>query len=432
MIILLASAGQVIDSERIKLNVLDKMYVELYVAVSFFIRFLVINGIYFIPNRTIRVYFELFLNVLIIYVVVIGLLITLLKRIRSHTLVKTLLSVQLILNITVIYRPVLGLIAIALVYNRFIRYDFGYMRGTGLFLFDILIFVLLCAIILQFGILKQAIKQLSRGDYSHKTAESNFYLDFKEEIQDLNKISEGIEAAVEARLSAERLKTELITNVSHDIKTPLTSIINYVDLMKKEDISNEKVHDYLEVLDRKSQRLKALIDDLIEASKAGTGNIVAKLERIDAVELISQVVGDFEEQFELKSLELILNLPVQEIYVSADGSHLSRIVENLFSNAAKYSMNSSRIYADMKQEGTRVYFTLKNISNAPLNIPIDELMDRFVRGDRARYTEGSGLGLYIARSLAQIMGGEIQLTINGDLFEAVVVMKGYEDAHNEG
>ena len=194
-------------------------------------------------------------------------------------------------------------------------------------------------------------------------------------------------------MKSERLKTELITNVSHDIKTPLTSIINYVDLMKQENIENEKVKEYLEILDNKSQRLKKLTEDLVEASKASSGNIKLNIEKLNVKELIKQVRGEFEDKFEQRGLEIIENLPEDEIYIEADSRYMFRVMENMYVNISKYALENSRVYIDIKKENDNVKIELKNISKDKLNITVDELMQRFVRGDSARTTEGSGLGL---------------------------------------
>ena len=221
-------------------------------------------------------------------------------------------------------------------------------------------------------------------------------------------------------MKSERLKADLITNVSHDIKTPLTSIINYVDLLKREQIPNEKVQRYLEILDQKSQRLKNLTEDLVEASKASSGNLKLDIQDIDLVELVQQTNGEFEEKFQLRHLELVSSLPDRSIFIAADGRRLWRVLENLYNNAFKYAMESSRVYVDLVQEGDRVAFTIKNVSASPLNISPDELTERFVRGDVARTTEGSGLGLSIAKDLTRLQNGVLEITIDGDLFKVQV------------
>lgn len=233
-------------------------------------------------------------------------------------------------------------------------------------------------------------------------------------------LSSDYERMVEDKVKAEKLKTELITNVSHDIRTPLTSIINYVDLIKKLDLSNEDLVQYISVLERKSTRLKGLIQDLMDASKAHTGNIEIQLENIDLIELIHQMTGEYDEAFTQSQLNLVFQHTEEKILIVADGRQIWRVVENLFGNIIKYSMPDTRVYAEVERGEGEVRFSLKNISKAQLGIPAQELMEQFVRGDRSRNTDGSGLGLYIARELMERMGGSLQLVIAGDLFEAIL------------
>ena len=221
-------------------------------------------------------------------------------------------------------------------------------------------------------------------------------------------------------MKSERLKTELITNVSHDIKTPLTSIINYVDLLKTEDIQNEKANEYIKILEQKSQRLKKLIEDLVEASKASSGNVKLNLENISIKELFNQTIGEFEDKLESKRLNIEVNMPNTDLRVNADSRYLYRIVENLFSNITKYALDGSRVYIDIKEKTDVIEIALKNISKDKLNISSEELMQRFVRGDKSRYTEGSGLGLSIAQSLTELQGGKFDITVDGDLFKVIM------------
>lgn len=233
----------------------------------------------------------------------------------------------------------------------------------------------------------------------------------------INSIGTGLEQALQERVKSERLKANLITNVSHDIKTPLTSIINYVDLLKREQLPNEKVQEYLKVLDQKSQRLKNLTEDLVEASKASSGNVKLEFTTLDLVEMIWQTNGEFEEKFATRHLELVSTLPEGSLLIDADGRHLWRVLENIYNNAYKYAMEHSRVYTDLTQEGDYAYFTIKNVSESPLNVKADELTERFVRGDVSRTTEGSGLGLSIAESLTKLQNGTFQILIDGDLFK---------------
>ncbi len=272
--------------------------------------------------------------------------------------------------------------------------------------------------------IKEKIKNMYDGNKdSQPLNEEEYRGESKEVAHWLNDISGGLTNAIEEAMKSERLKTELITNVSHDIKTPLTSIINYVDLMKQENIENEKVKEYLEILDNKSQRLKKLTEDLVEASKASSGNIKLNIEKLNVKELIKQVRGEFEDKFEQRRLEIIENLPDTEVYIKADSRYMFRVMENMYVNISKYALENSRVYVDVKKENDIVKIELKNISKDKLNISVDELMQRFVRGDSARTTEGSGLGISIAKSLTTLQKGKFNIYLDGDLFKVVIQFK---------
>ena len=229
----------------------------------------------------------------------------------------------------------------------------------------------------------------------------------------------------------EKLKADLITNVSHDIKTPLTSIINYVDLIKREDIQNEKVKEYVDVLEAKSQKLKQLTEDLVEASKISSGNISIQLDKIDFVELVNQTIGEFFEKFEAHSLIPIFKHEEQSMCINADPRHLWRVIENLLNNVCKYALAGTRVYMDMiyiaEGDSKKVQFSVKNISESELNIGVDELTERFIRGDESRTTEGSGLGLSIAKNLTTAQGGQFNIRLDGDLFKVVIVFDCIEE-----
>ena len=237
--------------------------------------------------------------------------------------------------------------------------------------------------------------------------------------EELNDLGAAIDNAVGERMKSERMKSELITNVSHDLKTPLTSIINYVDLLKKEDIPNEKAREYIEVLDRKSQRLKKLTEDLVEASKASSGALTVERAPLNFCQLARQALGEYEEKLTAAQLTTVTDLPEEALWVQADGRHLWRVLDNLLGNCVKYAMPGTRVYLDLKKWDGNAVLSLKNISSQPLNVPVDQLMERFVRGDESRTTEGSGLGLSIAKSLTELQGGTFSLSIDGDLFKAV-------------
>ena len=266
----------------------------------------------------------------------------------------------------------------------------------------------------------EGISKISEGDLEYKIAEQELRGDNKKLAQSVNTIGEGLHRAVDESMKNERLQADLITNVSHDIKTPLTSIINYVDLLKREDLQNERAQNYIKVLDSKSQRLKQLAEDLVEASRISSGNINLQMERINLVELVYQTEGEFAERFEERGLKVVSKLPSQSVVVLADGRRIWRVLENLYQNVAKYAMEQTRVYVDLQADGEKVIFSIKNISKYPLNIEADELTERFIRGDISRSTEGSGLGLSIAQNLTTLMGGNFQIYLDGDLFKVMI------------
>lgn len=260
-------------------------------------------------------------------------------------------------------------------------------------------------------------RALAEGDLEAKIDTHGMYRDLKAHAENLNAIGQGLNRAVEQRMRSERLKTELITNVSHDIKTPLTSIVNYVDLLEKEELP-EKAQEYLAVLDRQSRRLKKLTEDLVEASKASTGNVAVHLSPILVNEIVHQAIGDYSEKLTAGKLEVIVNTYEGNLEAMADGRLLWRVLDNLLGNVCKYALAGTRVYVDLTARDGRVYLSIKNISRDPLNVSAQDLMERFVRGDASRHTEGSGLGLNIAKSLMDLMGGTFDLSVDGDLFKA--------------
>ena len=275
-------------------------------------------------------------------------------------------------------------------------------------------------LLLHMQALHEGSKRVASGDMSKPIDTGKMLWKFKEHGENINQVSDGITLAVNERMKSEHFKTELITNVSHDIKTPLTSIINYVDLIKKEDLQDEKIQEYVEVLDRQSARLKKLIEDLMEASKASTGNLTVELAECDIEVLLAQVIGEFEEKLQKNQLEVVVTKPDLPVKMMVDGRHMWRVLDNLLNNACKYSMPGTRVYISLMQENKNAVITFKNISKTALNIPSEELLERFVRGDSSRNTEGSGLGLSIAQSLTELMQGNMNLEIDGDLFKVTL------------
>lgn len=332
-------------------------------------------------------------------------------------LVKRLILVELIIVI------IAGIIVMFL-------YIIGYWYDP-LFMLVLIVGYITLSLVIITGIILNKVDYLDKiikGTKEIKNGNINHKIEVKGKdtlaifAQDINNLSEGLENAIDEKFRSERMKAELITNVSHDLKTPLTSIINYVDLIKKEEnIEPEYLKDYINVLDNKSKRLKVLIEDLFEASKASSGNIELNIEKLDLNQLLRQSIGENEEKISKANLDLKVNLPKEQIYINCDGKRMYRVFENLLINISKYSLHNTRVYIDMKLEEEKVYISFKNISAYELNFEADEIIERFKRGDLARNTEGSGLGLAIARDLVELQGGDFDIQIDGDLFKVNVV-----------
>ena len=319
----------------------------------------------------------------------------------------------------------------AFLFLQFLIIGCGF-TGAGVFLIILLIVDAAAVIFIirkadGLDLIMDGLKKISDGELQYKIKTDTLTGKQKVMAEYINNIGSGLDAAVENSLKKERMQTELITNVSHDLKTPLTSIINYVDLMKRENPTDPKIQEYLRILDEKSQRLKVLTEDVVEASKASTGNIKLEMNDIDFVEMVQQVIGEFEEKFQEKNLTMMVHFTDEPSIIYADGQRMWRVLENVFGNVVKYAMEGTRVYAEISNRNKKVTFSLKNISAQPLNISADELTERFIRGDVARNTEGSGLGLSIAKSLTELQGGEFKLYLDGDLFKVMItfVAKNY-------
>ena len=287
----------------------------------------------------------------------------------------------------------------------------------------IIIFIPFIIFAMQITALKKHTKKIAEGSSYEIMATNRMFPDIKEIAENVNNISEGLDIAVSERLKSERLRTELITNVSHDIKTPLTSIISYVDLLSKEEMVSEKAKEYLEVLDRQSDKLKTLIDDLVEASKASSGALPVELEPGDVAIMIEQLTGEYEDRLKEKEITLITDIPGGAPEAMFDPRHLQRTVDNLMINISKYTQNGTRAYINVVPGEKFVDVIFKNISREELNVSPDELLERFTRADESRNSDGFGLGLAIASSLMKLMGGELLLEIDGDLFKATIRLK---------
>ena len=325
-------------------------------------------------------------------------------------------------KISIVWRTAL-IVLIVLVANFCIAISISY-SDFALFCWLLLmaaVFLLACFGAWQMKSLKAAGEKLAAGEFEYKIDTKHMYWEFKHHAENLNSIGDGMAAAVEQRMKSERLKTELITNVSHDIKTPLTSIINYVDLLERPHTPEEGA-EYLEVLERQSKRLKKLTEDLVEASKASTGNMSVTLAPTSTLEIINQSLAEYGQRIEAGKLSVLINVPEPAPTVRADGRLLWRVMDNLFNNVVKYAMPETRVYVDVRTSEGNAVISVKNISRAALNVSAGELMERFVRGDASRSTEGSGLGLSIAKSLTELQHGQFSISTDGDLFKAEVML----------
>ncbi|MCM1343773.1 MAG: HAMP domain-containing histidine kinase, partial [Muribaculaceae bacterium] len=296
---------------------------------------------------------------------------------------------------------------------------------AGIVLFDGIVGVLLFKRGAEQVEIVEGISRIRDGEVEFKLATDNLHGANREMADAVNNIGEGIRKAVRTSMKDEQMKTDLITNVSHDIKTPLTSIINYVDLLKRLKIEQEPAKSYIGILDNKAQRLKQLTDDLVEASKISSGNIELNKEKLNLTELINQSLGEFSEKLEEQNLQVVFENNNEPAFIYADSRRMWRVVENLFNNICKYAMEGTRVYVDMFMEDGKTGVSFKNISKQQMNIRPEELTERFIRGDSSRSTEGSGLGLSIAQSLVQVQGGSFQIYLDGDLFKIVIEFAAY-------
>lgn len=327
-------------------------------------------------------------------------------------------------KLPLVWKAVLGFGLIAFVEFLVIvwtaaSYEFGFMVFVWLLEKAVLLAGLIL-VLLQLKKLQEGGARIAAGDLEQKIETDRMFWEFKKHGENLNNIGVGIQHAVEERMKSERFKTELITNVSHDIKTPLTSIINYVDLLEKEDLQNSNAREYLEVLHRQSARLKKLIEDLMEASKASTGALAVNFEDCEVGVMLTQAAGEFEEKLKSRELTLLIKKPEEELIIRADGRHLWRVFDNLLNNIYKYSQPGTRVYLNLEKKEHQLEIIFRNTSKCELNISSEELQERFVRGDSSRNTEGSGLGLSIATSLTELMGGKFELVVDGDLFKVIL------------
>ena len=301
----------------------------------------------------------------------------------------------------------------------------GYYYSQPLFLLVLILVIAAAGVVLlkeqlQRQEIMDGIEEIKSGNLEFKIDTEQLTGVNKTLSEGINTLGEGLEKAVDTSMKNERMKADLITNVSHDIKTPLTSIINYVNLLENENIEDEKIRNYIHILNEKSARLRQLTEDLVEASKISSGNITLEMTKINLVELIYQTSGEFNEKFETRNLTVVTKLPKESVVIMADGRRIWRVLENLYNNVAKYALEGTRVYVELDKQEEKAVFSIKNISFKPLNIPSEELTERFIRGDVSRTTEGSGLGLSIAQNLTKLMGGKFDIILDGDLFKVTI------------
>ena len=451
-IFLLSAAGHRKGSEELKLSIIDRIPYDAFSLACFFIGF---GGTYLVVNLP---YEELYFCVLgaILALCIIGLAllwtVSTAVRIKCRSLIKNTLCFMLLSFCLKIVRKVLKpvltplkkllvypltvfkklplvwrgvLIFLGLFFVEFLLIaivgGFNYYgcapRNWLWFLERLLLFVPVIYVLICMKELRNGASEIASGNEKATIDTKHLHWEFLRHGEDLNNIRAGLTKAVDERMKSERLKTELISNVSHDIKTPLTSIINYVDLLKKEEPENEKMREYIDVLSRQSDRLKKLTEDLVEASKASSGAIGVRLEECELDVLLEQTAGEYAERLAASQLELIVDKGKEKVTIMADGRHMWRILDNLMSNVCKYSLPKSRVYLSLEADERQARIILRNISRERIGVRAEELTERFVRGDSSRNTEGSGLGLSIAESLTRLQGGDMQISLDGDLFK---------------
>lgn len=440
LVFLLTSAGHGKDGE-IHLNAFDRIPFDILIAAIFLLACFEASFGYWDSSFFVIVIIFAIVDIIIFIFTIM----TLSVRIKTNTLFRNTLIYRLLrlltrgfrkcgrlltnifTHISLYWKALIGMLGLSIIELIFMV-GFNWTDDLLPFWFieKILLTLLMLIIVFHMRYLQRGGQKLAAGDLDYQIDTHTMHGDFKEHGENLNSIRLGMQNAVNKQLQSERFKTELITNVSHDIKTPLTSIINYVDLIKKEEISNDTLKDYINVLDRQSARLKKLIEDLVEASKASTGNLTVNLEPCEVGILLSQAAAEYDEKLQAAGLELIMSIPQSPVTIMADGRHLWRVFDNLLNNICKYAQPHTRVYLDLEVLSRQAVITFRNISSQQLNIPSSDLLERFVRGDSSRNTEGSGLGLSIANSLTELQNGHMNLVIDGDLFKVVLSFNSIE------
>lgn len=403
--------------EEVHLNIVDKIYIDLNLVLTFFLTGIWVTLLEEVDYQNIDVIITL------LYTAAgFTLILSVVKHIKNRTFFKHTFIYKMIAMFVKFIRNVYdtGNVGVKTV---LIVIGYPILVALTFFMFPVTIGIAAWFAykkIKSLNNIKEGVERIKDGDIQHRI-DVGGKGEFAKLAANINSITDGLKKAVDSELKSERLKTELITNVSHDIRTPLTSIITYVDLLKQEK-NPSKMEEYVEVLDQKSKRLKILTDDLFAAAKASSGNIPVQFERIDIVSLITQGLGEVNDKIEALDIVFKINQPKEKVYIKADGKLLWRSIENLLSNIFKYALQGSRVYIDIEDLGNEIRVTFKNISAYELNISAEELMERFKRGDESRSSQGSGLGLSIAKSLIEIQKGKFTIQVDGDLFKAIIHM----------
>ncbi len=420
-ILMFIGIGKNRENDDIKLNKFDNIPFELIVFAGMMPLFIGINSMDdHIVITTVMLS--------ILYIIWLNILITFIKRIKASSLLKSTLIYKSIILMKSIFTKVRENVKITAIIVGFVFINF-FLIVTEYHPFIMLIYI---AVLIGIGIyvykryfMLKNIKQLINDIYENKTytiKKEDYTEDFYEVVEKLDKISNGFNEALESKLVSERMKSELITNVSHDIKTPLTSIINYIDLLQKEKIEDKKINEYINILSIKADRLKKLTEDLVELSKASSGNLKIGFSKININELLNQLNGEYDEKIKTSKLEIDYENN-KNIFIKADTKYIYRVFDNIYSNIVKYSMKNTRVYLDIKEADNEVIISIKNISKEKLNISKEELIQRFVRGDSSRSEQGSGLGLSIVDNLVKLQEGNFDITIDGDLFKVIITFK---------
>lgn len=433
-IFLIVVAGKKVQDEEIHFIFIDKMYTDINLIIIISIvslcimKFNDVMNIRYINENLMK--FAMLSSVCTFSTIFIGLFLSIVKHIKSGTIIRhsmfciifsklIVIIVKLFNGGPLMFKSMAGVIL--LMVSTILSVHYPILLSIVLLIATYVVYKK----VKSFKIIQNGIKIAKEGDYEYKiNLESNG--DFKNLSDDINTITDGLKIAVQNKVKSERFKTELITNVSHDIKTPLTSIISYVDLLKREGLKSPNAPKYLDVLDRKSNRLKTLTEDLFEAAKVTSGNVTVNFQKVNINSLVSQVLGELDEKIQESQLDFKVSSSEEKIFAYADGRLLSRVMENLLSNIFKYAQKSSRVYIDIDSNEKEVCVCFKNVSANQLNIPVDELMERFKRGDESRNSEGNGLGLAIAKSLMELQKGVLELSIDGDLFKAEIILNNWK------